>query len=130
MKVYHGIRNNTTDGIKVTVTVPSKRLGKSNFTTSKLNPRLDLINHSPTGMNWGYAGSGPAQLALALLADVLKDDDRAIHLHQRFKFKLITRLKTDEWKLTEREIIEIVRNIEAEMKSDAKRYALHSDDVD
>ncbi len=30
---------------------------------------LELRNHSPTGFNWGYAGSGPCQLALAILAD-------------------------------------------------------------
>ena len=44
--------------------------------------RLDLFNHSPTGFSWGYGGSGPAQLALALLADALGDDDRAVRLHQ------------------------------------------------
>jgi Family of unknown function (DUF6166) len=35
--------------------------------------RLDLFNHSPTGFGWGYGGSGPAQLAVALLADALGD---------------------------------------------------------
>ena len=34
-----------------------------------LDPRYDLQNHSPTGFAWGYAGSGPSQLALAILAD-------------------------------------------------------------
>ena len=47
--------------------------------------RLDLFNHSPTGFSWGYGGSGPAQLALALLADALGDDDWAIRLHQVFQ---------------------------------------------
>ena len=28
---------------------------------------LEEINHSPTGAEWGYGGSGPAQLAYALL---------------------------------------------------------------
>jgi len=28
-------------------------------------PRSDLRNHSPNGFEWGYSGSGPAQLALA-----------------------------------------------------------------
>lgn len=28
-----------------------------------LGLRLDLAAHSPTGPEWGYAGSGPAQLA-------------------------------------------------------------------
>lgn len=27
--------------------------------------------HSPTGLNWGYGGSGPAALALSLLTDAL-----------------------------------------------------------
>lgn len=50
-----------------------------------LKPRLDLWSHSPTGFNWGYNGSGPAQLALALLADALGDDQLAITLYQPFK---------------------------------------------
>lgn len=33
--------------------------------------RLDLARHSPTGPEWAYEGSGPAQLALAILADAL-----------------------------------------------------------
>jgi Family of unknown function (DUF6166) len=31
--------------------------------------RLEIANHSPDGFEWGYGGSGPAQLALAILAD-------------------------------------------------------------
>lgn len=34
-----------------------------------LPPRHDLRNHSPDGFEWGYSGSGPAQLALAIVAD-------------------------------------------------------------
>lgn len=33
--------------------------------------RLDVSNHSPDGFEWGYGGSGPAQLALALCIDAL-----------------------------------------------------------
>ena len=60
-----------------------------------LNPRLDLYNHSPTGFGWGYAGSGAAQLALALLADCLKDDKKALRLHQEFKHILIVTLQKE-----------------------------------
>ena len=28
---------------------------------------LDVRSHSPSGPDWGYAGSGPAQCALAVL---------------------------------------------------------------
>jgi len=71
--------------------------------------RLDLYNHSPTGFEWGYGGSGPAQLALALLADVLGDNGRAVRMHQWFKFKVVGRLpRNDDWTLTETEILAVV----------------------
>lgn len=60
-----------------------------------LRLRLDLFNHSPTGFAWGYGGSGPAQLALAILADALDDDARALRLHMMFKWRVISRLPRD-----------------------------------
>jgi hypothetical protein len=76
--------------------------------------RLDLFNHSPTGFEWGYAGSGPAQLALAILADVLRDDDRAVRLHQRFKFKVIAMLDRHKpWEITHRAVLRFVTACEA-----------------
>lgn len=56
-------------------------------------------NHSPDGFNWGYTGSGPAQLALALLLDV---DDRpgvAVRLYQAFKAQVVAGWG-DEWEIT------------------------------
>jgi hypothetical protein len=93
-----------------------------NGATFLLPPRLDLFNHSPTGFNWGYSGSGPAQLALAILADHfghnpvalarfrewacwrgltdrewwgmqdITADDAAVALHQKFKSRAISAL--------------------------------------
>jgi hypothetical protein len=36
-----------------------------------LSPRASpaVWNHSPDGFNWGYGGSGPARLALAILLE-------------------------------------------------------------
>src|SRR5258708_6991689 len=65
-----------------------------------LDPRFDLWNHSPTGFEWGYGGSGPAQLALALLADHLTDDEEAVTLHQDFKRLVVARLPYRGWELT------------------------------
>jgi Family of unknown function (DUF6166) len=65
-----------------------------------LNPRLDLFNHSPTGFEWGYGGSGPAQLALALLADALEADDTAVRFHQQLKRMLVARMPHDAWSIT------------------------------
>jgi hypothetical protein len=40
--------------------------GKSPY---PMQERQDIVNHSPTGIAWGYGGSGPAQCALAVLID-------------------------------------------------------------
>lgn len=53
-----------------------------------LSPRFDLYNHSPTGFAWGYEGSGPAQLALAILADCAGDRLALMH-YQEFKRRVI-----------------------------------------
>jgi hypothetical protein len=97
MKTYRGWRD--MDGkCHITVRAPGKR-GRA------LNPRLGLVNHSPTGFEWGYGGSGPAQAALALLADALGDDERAVRLHQGFKFAVIGGLDRDEpWEMTDDEV--------------------------
>jgi hypothetical protein len=49
---------------------------------------------------WGYAGSGPAQLALALLLEEGVSPELAITLHQRLKFYTVVHLKKDEWSIT------------------------------
>ena len=64
--------------------------------TIELNPRLDLRNHSPTGLEWGYGGSGPAQLALALLADATGDDVYACSFYQQFKWEVVARWDQEE----------------------------------
>ena len=50
-----------------------------------------IYNHSPDGFNWGYGGSGPAQLALAILLE-FTDKDTALKLHQEFKWEVIAKL--------------------------------------
>ena len=60
-----------------------------------LSPRHDLRNHSPSGFSWGFGGSGPAQLALALLCDALGDEARAQRLYQQFKWEHISSLPID-----------------------------------
>jgi Family of unknown function (DUF6166) len=67
--------------------------------------RLDVHNHSPTGFAWGYHGSGPAQLALALLCDVV-GERRAEPLYQVFKRSFVASLKPDEpWEVDARAIL-------------------------
>ena len=48
---------------------------------------------APTLLRGGYSGSGPAQLALAILSDYLQDDKETIRLHQNFPQSIIDRKK-------------------------------------
>lgn len=59
-KTYHGKR--IEEGCEVYVTDEAGR-------SYPLSLHQGIRNHSPTGFNWGYQGSGAAQLALAILAD-------------------------------------------------------------
>jgi len=97
MKSYAGRRQ----GYVVSVTVDDRRL----------NPRLDLWNHSPTGFEWGYGGSGPAQLALAILADHCGNDEQALNFYQRFKWAVIAELPYRAWTLTSQEIDQVLQTL-------------------
>lgn len=71
-----------------------------------VNKRLDparslaVCKHSPNGFEWGYGGSGPAQLALAILLDHGLPHDQAERLHQDFKFDLVARMTQRSWFLS------------------------------
>jgi len=68
-----------------------------------LDPRFDLKRLSPAGFEWTYEGSGPAQLALALLADHLGDDARALALYETFMRAVVADLD-NSWELTSDDI--------------------------
>ncbi|MBI3514677.1 MAG: hypothetical protein HY060_11530 [Proteobacteria bacterium] len=89
MKIYEGGRS--LDG--AVVTVDGKRLA----------PRLDLKKLSPAGFEWTYEGAGPAQLALALLADHLGDDTKALALYEAF-MKAVIAVLDNAWRLTSADI--------------------------
>jgi len=59
-----------------------------------LNLSLKIYNHSPTGFNWGYGGSGPAQLSLAILLEFLPVK-LAEKYKSEFKRKVISVIKED-----------------------------------
>lgn len=89
MKLYRGGRS--LDGAVVTVD------GKP------LDPRYDLKLLSPTGFEWTYEGAGPSQLALALLADHLGEDARALALYERFMRRVVAELD-NSWELNSADI--------------------------
>ena len=89
MKVYEGGRS--LDGAVVTVD------GRP------LNPRFDLKRFSAMGFEWTYDGDGPRQLALALLADHLGDDQKALALTEMFMREVVSVLD-NAWRMTSDEI--------------------------
>ncbi len=65
-----------------------------------LNQRIDLRQLSTSGFEWGYEGSGPQKLALAMLADHYGDASRALTHHKVFMEVVLSELRADEWTLT------------------------------
>ena len=55
---------------------------------------LKHVNHSPDGFNWGYRGSGAAQLSFALLLELF-GPSVAKSLYQRFKEDFVARWPAD-----------------------------------
>lgn len=64
-----------------------------------LAKRYDLLSASPSGFSWSFSGSGPAQLAIAILAHAY-DDEFAKSRYQKFKRQVVAELPEDEWTLT------------------------------
>ena len=81
---------------------------------------LKLSNHSPDGFAWGYGGSGPSQLALALLQEAVTDE-LAIRYYQDFKWAHIATLPHEDFEMKASEIYDwFVKNVSEEL---AKNHA-------
>jgi hypothetical protein len=76
-----------------------------------LDPRFDLKRLSPAGFEWTYEGNGPAQLGLALLADHLGDDAKALALYEKFMRAVVAELD-NSWELTAAEIDAALKGID------------------
>lgn len=72
---------------------------------------LKYRNHSPDGFGWGYGGSGPSQLALAILLELTDDPQFAQKHYQDFKFEFIATLADpgEEYELDEEAVSDFVQ---------------------
>lgn len=109
-KTYAGEREDGEVSVTVTEAGVTKELDPA--------PSQALRNHSPTGFEWGYGGSGPAQLSLAILLDHFRGalegepsrfalatpEASAQHYYQKFKFVVVGGLPKDKWELTTNDI--------------------------
>jgi hypothetical protein len=97
MKIYQGKR--TIDGL--VVTVDGRPLGE----------HYEVKRFTKFGFEWTYEGDSPQQLALAILADYLGDNARAIRLSEPFMKGIVANLDND-WQLTGGEIDAALNGIE------------------
>ena len=98
MKLYQGKR--TIDGLVVTVD------GRP------LPERYEVKRFTTFGFEWTYEGDSPRQLALAILADYLGDNARAIRLAEPFMKQTVANFDND-WELNGAEVEAAVRTLEA-----------------
>lgn len=95
MKVYEG-----------TNLIPGDRSGPVTVDGQPLDPRMDLepgiAPDTEAVFHWGYKGSGPERLALAILADALGSDADALALRRRLLEQVIASLPpVGKWNLAE-----------------------------
>lgn len=66
----------------------AENVGPIRLERGNVNVPHRYVVHSPTGFSWGYGGSGPADLALNILALFIPPQE-AWRLHQAFKWDVI-----------------------------------------
>lgn len=104
--IIRGTRNSNTAGpARVTIT-------REDGTTVPLElPPVSRneFRHSPDGFQWGYSGSGPAELARAILLAVApKTDERYVRhprCYQLYKNDVIAQITGDTFERTSREVL-------------------------
>jgi hypothetical protein len=105
LKIYKGVRG--ADGVGHVYVTEAGRPDQL------LAPRTDLFMRSSAGLDWGYSGSGPAQCALAILADALGDDLRAVRVHTGFHLRVVAVLPRHlSWQVTQAQVTAAVEDIE------------------
>ena len=66
-----------------------------------------LYDHAPDGgVSWGYHGSGPSQLALALLLHFGATDKEALDWYQEFKREIISELPNTDFTMADTRVTE------------------------
>lgn len=108
---YKGTQVDNILSVNVVTYVPDRKKGEVRLVSQNPLPlRLDLGNHSPSGFSTGYNGSGPHQLALALLAHAF-DDEFAQKYANQVKTRFIAHIQDKEWTFRQQAFRTLVRKI-------------------
>lgn len=101
--IYEGYRINDEPGNVIITRTEVNLKGEIRVDNLDPGPSQELYNHSPDGFEWGYEGSGPAQLALALIFDATGSKELALRYHQEFKASFVANWEA-RWQLLARQI--------------------------
>lgn len=114
--VYRGYGPGSTAGEHLVVVEQGRDLAR---------PLRHVVKHSPDGFSWGYAGSGPAELARCILIDALDAEPDCGEcggkgcllcdggytvpgpgMYQGFKFEAIAVLPADcDWQMDQADVL-------------------------
>jgi len=87
----------------------------------KLPQMQNHVNHSPDGFAWGYGGSGPAQLAYAILWDVTENRDKSQEFYQLYKWSVVSRLPREPWTITLESVLDWLAEAEASKQREREK---------
>jgi len=112
--IYVGVRR--TPGGEPAVFVESREGQTVSSVVLDPGPSRRLYDHSPDGFEWGYGGSGPAQLALGILLDAgLRSGDRftragerALRFYQEFKRLYVTSFAAEGFRLRLQDVVQFL----------------------
>jgi hypothetical protein len=86
----------------------------SDGTTTDLH---HVVRHSPDGLEWGYMGSGPHDLALSLLAACAgREDAFPIATVLAVRDQLVAKLEGDLWELPASRILDVAAGAMAHLR--------------
>ena len=102
MKIFRGEKQEQVGGCTVHIE------NDGHTTELSLVKSFEVVNHSPAGFQWGYGGSGPAQLAAAILYETTNDPELTQRYYQDFKFAHVAKWE-DTFEITELEIHDWLR---------------------
>ncbi len=77
----------------------------------RIDPLPHIVRHSPTGFEWGFAGSGPADLALALCDAATAGRITDAATYQGVKSALVATIDADEWDLPATRVLDTIARL-------------------
>ena len=104
MKIFKGKK--TPDGCIVEL------VNESYITQLSPEKSLQIADHSPDGFQWGYLGSGPAQLAAAILYEITDDVELSREYYELFKHDHVSRWGVD-FQINEFQVRDWLRSVGA-----------------